>query len=145
MAITSPQESKKTAKYVREILTIVFLTNIAAVMFLLTRFGQAIGWITGSVGSGLNFYWLYHKTKKGITLADQGANLHSFKGFYLRYLFLAIYSVIVVVVLKPDIVTFGAGLVSVQITIILHYFYRLLRPEKSEDEAVSQDEETKSD
>ncbi|MBW6516658.1 MAG: ATP synthase subunit I [Candidatus Cloacimonetes bacterium] len=123
-----------TAKYVREILSIVFLTIIAAIMFLPTRFGQAIGWIAGSIGSGLNFYWLYLKVKRSIAVNLQGAQLQSFKGFYLRYLFLTIYSVLVVVLLKPDIIIFGLGLVSVQIVIYLHYFIGLLRTGQREKE-----------
>jgi|GEM_PF-1294902 hypothetical protein len=123
-----------TDNYVKEILTIVFLTIIAAVMFLPTRFGQAIGWITGSVGSGLNFYWLYRRMKASYLVTDKAAVLHSFKGFYLRYLCLVIYSILVVALLKPDIIMFGAGLVSVQIVIYLHYFYQLLRGRTDNEE-----------
>ena len=123
-----------TDNYVRKILTIVFLTIIAAVLFLPTRFGQATGWIAGSVGSGLNFYWLYRRIKRSIVVTDKGALLNSYKGFYLRFFFLALYSVVVVFLLRPDIIMFGIGLVSVQIVIYLHYFYSLLRPEKKDIE-----------
>jgi hypothetical protein len=128
------KKSSYSGNYVREILAIVFLTIIVAIVFLPTRFSQAIGWIAGSIGSGINFYWLYHKVQRSISVNLQGASLNSFKGFYLRYLFLAIYSITVVVLLKPDIIIFGVGLVSVQIAIYLHYFGGLLRPDRIETE-----------
>lgn len=120
----------ETTRYVREILSIVFLTIIIAVMFLPTRFSQAIGWIAGSVGSSLNFLWLSLRIKRSLSEVTEGAGLKSYKTFYLRYLCLTIYSIIAVVLLKPDILIFGAGLVSVQIAIYLHYFYRFFRDSK---------------
>ena len=128
------KSSNQTDKYAREILSIVFLTIIVAIMFLPTRFGQAIGWIAGSVGSGVNFYWLYRRLKRSYSLSDSGATLQTYKGFYLRYLFLAIYAIIVVVLLKPDLLMFGIGLLSVQIAIYLHYFYGLLRSYRKDEE-----------
>ncbi len=129
-----------TDNYVKQILTIVFLTIIAAVLFLPTRFDQATGWITGSVGSGLNFYWLYRKMKASYFVSDKEAVLHSYKGFYLRYLFLIIYSILVVILLKPDIIMFGAGLISVQIVIYLHYFYSLVRDKANRGNGTESDE-----
>ncbi len=134
-----------TAVYVRQILSIVFLTIIAAIMFLPTRFGQAIGWIAGSVGSGINFYWLYLKVQRSVSVNLQGASLRSYKGFYLRYLFLTLYAILIVILLKPDIIIFGVGLVSVQIVIYLHYFFGQLLPGKKEIEVENEEREDNSE
>jgi hypothetical protein len=115
------------SQYVRKILTIVFLTNIPVILIMPFRFDQAIGWVAGAIASGANFFWLSIIVSQNMNYGQTGSGLRVYKRFYFRYLVLTIYSIVVVVLLKPDIVVFGLGLVSVQISIYLYHIYSLFR------------------
>ena len=119
-------------KYVKKILSIVFLTNIPAILIVPVRLDQAIGWIAGTVGSGANFFLLYITVSRSMSQAGEEKGLKFYKGFYLRYLFLFIYAVLIVVILKPDILVFGLGLVSVQIVIYLYHLYEMYQQRKKD-------------
>ena len=118
----------RTEQYSKKIIYIVCLTNIPAILFLPSVYDQAIGWITGTIASSLNFLWLSHSVKSIMGTEPNSSRLASYKRFNLRFIALAAYSVIVVLLLKPDILIYGAGLVSVQLTIYGHYIYELFKP-----------------
>ena len=119
------KKKTNTEIFRNKIISIVCLTNIPALVFLPIRYDQAIGWIAGSVASILNFYWLSCNVTKIMKIEIAASKLKSYKLFYLRYLALAVYSVLVVILLKPDIVIYGIGLVSVQLSIYGYHLYEL--------------------
>ncbi len=116
--------------YVKRIIFIVCLTNIPAILFLPSMYSQAIGWITGTVASSLNFYWLSHNVNSSMSKEPHSSKLNSFKLFNFRFVALAVYSVIIVVLLKPDILVYGLALVSVQLTVYGYYIYELVNRKK---------------
>lgn len=112
--------------YVKQILFIVFLTNIPAILTVRSNLGIAIGWFIGMFASSVNFCWLSFMISRKIDSTADNAGVKSFSGFYLRYLFLIAFSVFVVLFIKPNILAYGAGLISVQIAIYIHYAYNSL-------------------
>lgn len=114
-------------KYIIRIVVIIFLTYIPALAILGTFFEESIGWIAGSLGSIGNFLWLSLSTRKVLDFIKEETRLRAYKGFYLRYAALALYSVVVILALSPDIITFGAGLVSVQMAIYLNQLVELIK------------------
>jgi len=111
------------------------LTNIPVVFFLPTIYGQAVGWIAGTIASSVNFWWLSHNVMNVLGREANDSKLASYKFFYFRYLFLAIYSVLIVVTLKPDILAYGLGLVSVQLAIYGNYLYELVNGTENKRDA----------
>ncbi|MBN1327307.1 MAG: ATP synthase subunit I [Candidatus Cloacimonetes bacterium] len=83
-------------------------------------FRESLGWILGSLASALNFWWLAQNIKKCLDLFPAKAKELSLKGTYLRFVFLLVYSVLLIGIVKPNIFSFGLGLLSAQIVIYLH-------------------------
>ncbi len=119
-------DNLSTKQFTKRIVVIVFLTNIPALMFLPTRFPIASGWFLGTVGSALNFYWLSVNVQNNINVEANKSRLKSFKGFYLRFLVLTAYAVGAVGLIKPDILSFGLGLLSAQIAIYGYYLFDVI-------------------
>ncbi|MCB5230610.1 MAG: ATP synthase subunit I [Candidatus Cloacimonas sp.] len=113
-------------KYVKQILLIVSLTNIPALLIWPSNLMIAIGWFMGMLASSINFTWLSISIKGNVEGIDKDLGSKSFGGFYLRFLFIAVYSVIVIKFVKPNILAFGAGLLSAQIAIFIHYLLSLI-------------------
>ena len=107
-------------KYVRRILFIILLTNILAVLTLPLFFREALGWILGSAASSVNFIWLAHNVKMSLDLQPTKSKLNAIKGTYLRLLFLLIYSALILNFIKPNIISFGLGLLAAQMVIYLN-------------------------
>ena len=107
-------------KYVRRILFIILLTNILAVLTLPLFFREALGWILGSAASSVNFIWLAHNVKMSLDLQPTKSKLNAVKGTYLRLLFLLIYSALILNFIKPNIISFGLGLLAAQMVIYLN-------------------------
>ena len=114
-------------QYIKRIVTIILLTNIPAILSLPLFFKQSIGWIAGSLASAMNFLWLAHNVKKSLELQPTKSKLNAIKGTYLRLLFLVVYSVIILALVKPNIITFGAGLLIAQIIIYLNELFSNLK------------------
>jgi len=113
-------------KFVFLILKIILLTNIPAIVMLIPDFKNSIGWITGSLASGVNFWFMSQKTteldpesgKKSIVVIMS-------KAFILRYAFLVIWSVFVILVIKPEMIAYCLGLFAAQFSIVIYHIYIL--------------------
>jgi hypothetical protein len=117
-------------KYVKKIVLIILLTNILAILSLPWFFKQSISWIMGTIGSAGNFYWLAHNLEKNIGLVPTKSRINAAKGSFLRYAALTGVALAVFFVLKPNIIIFGAGLLSAQIVIYIVEIVRNLRNNK---------------
>ena len=106
-------------RYIRKIVIIILLTNIIALLCLPNFFKSGIGWIIGSVGSAINFVWLAADVKQSINAYVSKAKIKAVKGSILRYLFLVFYTLVFFVLVKPNIITFGFGLLAAQIAIYI--------------------------
>ena len=115
--------NQSTKKFTKKILLIVMATNVFALVSLPVRFEPAIGWIAGTIGSTINFYLLHLSVQRISQQENEQSRLSTFKTFYLRFLFLVFYSVAISLFLKPDILSFGLGLISVQMVIYLYHAY----------------------
>jgi len=113
----------KNKQYVRRLLTIILLTNIPAVLFLPMFFKVALGWILGATASSMNILWLAYNVNSSLDASPGKAKLKAVKGTYLRLFSLLIYSVVVLSFIKPNIISFGLGLLAGQMVI---YLYELI-------------------
>ena len=115
--------SKKNKAFTKKILVLIQLTNIPAILCLPLFFKVCIGWILGTIASTINFIWLAHNVQSGLNKQFTKSKLNSIKGTYLRMLFLFAYSIIVFVLIKPNIVSFALGLLATQIILYLFIFF----------------------
>lgn len=120
----------KSENYAKKIVRIICLTNIPAVLTLPWFFHDSIGWILGSIGSLIRFLWLNKQVTQSLDYLPSKAKVKSIKGFYLRFIFIIVYSVVVVWLIKPNIIVFGLGLLSSQLSIYLNEIYRNLMKSK---------------
>jgi len=114
-------------KFVFTILIIILLTNIPAIIMLIPDFKNSIGWIMGSVASAVNFWFLAHKT----TALNPEAGRKSVaaimsKAFILRYAFLIVWSLFVMLYVRPNILAYCLGLFSAQFSLVIYHIYILL-------------------
>ena len=116
--------------YVKRILAIILLTNIPAILILLLVFEEGLGWILGSFASAVNFYWLAFNVKASLELQPSKSKQKAVKGTYLRLIFLLIYSILVLSFVKPNLISFGLGLLSAQIVIYLNELAEYLKKSK---------------
>ncbi len=117
-------------KYIHKILLIILLTNIIAILTLPWFFKQSISWIMGTIGSAGNFYWLAYNLKKRIGLLPTKSKVNAAKGSLTRYAALTIFALAVFFLVKPNIIIFGAGLLSAQIVIYIVEIVRNLKNNK---------------
>ena len=108
-------------KFIKTILIIICLTSLPFIIVLPKFFNQSLGWLLGAIGSTINFLWLAYDTLYKFSTEAIKAKIRSAKVFYFRYLVLVIYSVLIVWLIKPDILTFGLGLFAAQISIYIYY------------------------
>ena len=109
-------------KYVNRLIVIILLTNIPAVLTLPMFFKVSIGWILGSIASASNLLWLAHNVGASLALAPGKSKLKAVKGTYLRLMSLLVYSILMMSLIKPNIISFGLGLLAGQIVIYLYEF-----------------------
>ncbi|RLC46610.1 MAG: hypothetical protein DRH57_05765 [Candidatus Cloacimonadota bacterium] len=112
--------------YLKKIYTIIFLTNILALLFVILNFRITLGWFFGCIGSCVNFYLQSIAAKKTLNLLESNAKIYTFKIFYLRYGLLFLYLIIVIKFLPVNLLAVIAGLFSVQIAIYIEMFYRYI-------------------
>jgi hypothetical protein len=117
-------------KLLKNLLIIIFLTNIPAFLSLFMFFSESIGWILGSLGSAVNLIWLAQNVKKNLDVLSGKAKVQAVRGYFLRYFFLIAYSSVVILLIKPDILLYGLGLLAGQLAIYLHFFWNWLRQNK---------------
>lgn len=115
--------------FVRKILSLILLTEIPAILCLPLFFGVSLGWILGALASAINFYWLVKNVDASVSLQPSKSKLIAIKGTYLRMAFLLIYSIIVLTFIKPNLISYGFGLLAAQI--VLYLYVLIERIEKS--------------
>ncbi|MDP8267747.1 MAG: hypothetical protein P9L97_03360 [Candidatus Tenebribacter davisii] len=106
-------------KYIKKILLIILLTNIPAIMCLPWLLKPSLSWILGTAGSAGNFIWLAHNLKMRIGLLPTKSRVKAAKWSLIRYSVLAGYALVIFFLVKPNIIIFGAGLLSAQIVIYI--------------------------
>ena len=116
--------------YVKRILTIIFLTSIPAALTLPLIFREGLGWILGSIASAVNFWWLALNVRASLELQPAKSKLKAVKGTYLRLVFLLVYSVLVLSFIKPNLISFGLGLLAAQMVIYLNELAEQLKKSK---------------
>ncbi|KQC05876.1 MAG: hypothetical protein APR54_07970 [Candidatus Cloacimonas sp. SDB] len=109
----------KNKQYVIRLLTIIILTNIPAVLFLPMFFEVALGWILGATASSVNLYWLAYNVNSSLDASPGKAKLKAVKGTYLRLFCLLVYSILIMSFIRPNIISFGLGLLAGQMVIYL--------------------------
>jgi len=117
-------------KYVKKILLIILLTNILAILSLPWFLKQSISWILGTLGSAGNFYWLAYNLGRNLGLLPTKSRVNAAKGSLLRYAALTGFALAVFFIIKPNIIIFGAGLLSAQIVIYIVEIVRNLKDNK---------------
>jgi len=116
--------------YVLSILKIILATNIPALAFIFHRFPSSIGWMAGSFASAVNFLIMaFHIINMNTTVERVGANKAS-KSYIFRYLFLIVWSLFIMIVVKAEIISYCISLLSAQFAIILHHLYTAFRQSK---------------
>jgi len=119
--------------YIKKILVIIFLTIGVAALSLPLLLKEALSFILGSLASVVNFVWLAINIKRGLILGENKAKINAAKGSLLRYSFLILYSILILVLIKPDIIFFGLGLLMTQIAIYLNEAFKLLGKKNKKD------------
>lgn len=112
--------SKENKHFVIWVSLLIFLTALPSIFLLGSNFNFGIGWLCGSFGSFVNFIWMAFSTASAMQKGEAKAKVGAIKGFYFRFMFLMVYSVLIIYLLKPNIIGFGVGLISAQICIVLY-------------------------
>ncbi|MCL2063090.1 MAG: ATP synthase subunit I [Candidatus Cloacimonetes bacterium] len=127
-------------QYVLTILKLILLTNLPALIFLSISFKSSIGWMLGSIASAVNFWLMARNTLNLIPEAGKANVVRTAKGFVFRYLYLIVWSVLVLYFIKPELISYCLGLLSAQIVVFLYQFYHNLRYGKLEKYFRGEDE-----
>lgn len=113
--------------YLKRILSFILLTNLPAVLILPWIFREGLGWILGSLASAMNIWWLAQNVKTSLQLQPSKSKTKAVKGTYLRLGSLLIYSVLVLSFIKPNLISFGLGLLAAQMVIYLNELLEYLK------------------
>jgi len=114
-------------KFMNRILLIIFLTNLPLLIIMPVLLKQVIGWILGSIASAINFYWMYRQVNQMNCNNEKESMKNAFLGFNVRYLFLLVWSVVIILLIKPNIILYGVGLLSAQMAIIINTAYETIK------------------
>ncbi|MBI9032574.1 hypothetical protein JEZ13_11320 [bacterium] len=118
-------------KYTRKIIQIIILTNIPLVIsiFISNKAWVSYSYILGSVASAGNFIWHSYVVLNALSMNENATKLRVVKGFYLRYVVFVLYAFIIAFVFKNqiDIIWFGFGLLSAQISIYLDTIWNIIK------------------
>jgi len=121
-------------KYVTRLILIILLTNIPAALSLPLFFKEALGWILGTIASAVNLYWLAYNVSVSLDQLPSKARLNLMKGTYLRLLFMLVWSILIMSVIKPNLIFFGLGLLSGQMVIYVYEFISRLKSRENQEE-----------
>lgn len=109
------------------IIKIIFLTNLPAFAILPVSFKSGIGWISGSVASAVNFWFMARHTIDLMPQQSQENVKKISKIFLFRYFFIVLWSLLILIFVKPDLISYCLGLLSAQISIVAYQCYNYLR------------------
>ncbi len=108
----------------------ILLTLIPAILCLPLFFEAGLGWILGAFASAVNFRWLAVNVRNNFSQNPVKSKLSAVKGTYLRMLFLLVYSILILSFIKPNVISFGLGLLAGQIIIFLHVLTNNMKKNK---------------
>lgn len=118
-------------KYTQRIIKIIILTNIPLVIsiFISNKSWVSFSYILGSLASAGNFIWHSFVVRNALSMNENATKLRVVKGFYLRFVAFALYALIIALVFRNqiDIIWFGFGLLSAQISIYLDMIWGLIK------------------
>jgi len=118
-------------RYTKRIIKIIILTNIPLVVsiFISNKAWVSFSYFFGSVASAGNFIWHSYVVRSALTMNENATKLKIVKGFYLRYAVFVLYAFIIAFVFKKqiDIIWFGFGLLSAQISIYLDTVWNIIK------------------
>ncbi len=117
-------------KYIKKIITIIILTNIAVILSLPWFWKVALSFILGSFASVINFLWLAKNIRKSLQFRATKTKLVAVKGSFLRTGALAVYSLLLLFFIELEIIFFGLGLLSIQIIVYLYEAYKNIKKSK---------------
>lgn len=121
----------KINDYTKRIIKIILLTNIPLFVSILisNKAWVSFSYILGSVASAGNFVWHSHVIKNALSTDEGSTKLKVVKGFYLRYIVFVLYAVVITAVFRNqiDIIWFGFGLLSAQISIYADMIWGLIK------------------
>lgn len=121
----------KIDSYRKRIIIIILLTNIPLIVSILisNKAWVSFSYILGSIASAGNFLWHSHVIKNALSIDEGSTKLKVVKGFYLRYIVFVLYAVVITAVFRNqiDIIWFGFGLLSAQISIYLDMIWGLIK------------------
>jgi hypothetical protein len=114
-------------KFINSVLTFIIVSNIPAIVICFIDFQNGIGWVAGSFASAVNFYLMAMNTMslKGDGLSSNAIKVS--KLFLLRYAFLIMWSIFIMLFLKPNLGLYCVALFSAQLAVILYQGYLLLK------------------
>jgi len=94
-------------------------------MFIFIAFdiSSVIGWMAGSFASAVNFGLMAFHTESMVLQGGKAGSKRASKSFVFRYLFLILWSIFVLIVIKPNVMTYCLGLLASQLSIILYHIY----------------------
>jgi hypothetical protein len=82
--------------------------------------------MAGSLASAVSF-WLKARLVFSLSPTESKDNVkRASKAFMLRYLFLIVWSVLIMTLVKPDLITYCMSLLSAQIAIVIHHIYTVI-------------------
>ena len=109
--------------YIFSILKIICLTNIPLLIFVVSDFRSTLGWVAGSFAAAVNFLFLAFHTENMILTGGKSGGKRAGRSFIFRYLFLIVWSLFILIVIKPNIVTYCLGLLSAQLAMVIYQIY----------------------
>ena len=114
-------------QYVMMILKLIFLTCLPAVILSIVNFKSGIGWILGAFGSAVNFTLMALNTLGFNSEVGKVNVVKTVKSFAFRFLFLIVWSLLVLFLIKPELLSYCLGLLAAQIMIFFYQIYYSLR------------------
>jgi len=114
-------------KYIWSILQIVLLFSLATLAMLPANIKVCLSWFTGTVASTINFLIMAYTT---FALEPQNVKSgirYTSLAFFLRYAFLLVWSLVVIMVFHVDLLSYCVGLFTTHISVFLYQAYFVLR------------------
>ena len=108
----------KNDKYIKEVIKINLLLILPFIIVLFFRYKLALGFILGSIASIINFLIMTYNTYIALNY-EVKIKSKILKAYVIRYLFLILYSIIVIKYLKVNIIFYGFGLLSSIISLVI--------------------------
>ena len=118
-------------QYVKRLIVIILLTNIPAILTLPMFFKVSLGWILGSLAGAGNLIWLASNINASLMQTPVKSKLKAVKSSYLRMLALLVYSILIMSLLRPNIISYGLGLLSGQMVIYIYEFFSRINSRES--------------